>query len=191
VSSPSAGNSTKPTVSSKGSAKAKTSGSATHGTPQDQGETHAAKDDSAVGSTKPGGEPSLTAASVLTRLPNPAGSCPAVGGGRDVRSGSMAAGPFDTAKKQFATSRSTSPEPTKVRLYWIPKSGKAVSGGLVLKVTKVAAGAKTNTVRDGVVSDAAGVSFYDSQVPIAGPGTWQIKATSGQDTGCFRVTFKR
>jgi hypothetical protein len=149
------------------------------------------KDDRVTESPTTDGETAVTAASVLKRLPNPAGPCPAVGDGRDVRSDSMAAGPFDTARQQFAKSRPTSPEPTKVRLYWIPKSGKAVAGGLVLKVTKVSSGSKTNTVRDAVVSDAAGVSFYDSQVPIAGPGTWQIKATSGHDTGCFRVTFRR
>lgn len=137
------------------------------------------------------GESTMTATSVLNRLPSPAGKCPAVGNGRDVRSGTMAAGPFNTAKAQFAASKPTSPESTKVRLYWIPKSGKVSPHGLVLKITKVGAAGTANTVRDAVVADAGGVSFYDSQVPIASAGTWQIRATSGSDTGCFRVTFTK
>ena len=193
-------------ASPKSSAGADTKESGARSTKQDAASGHgkstkkasAAKDEkqgsgakdhnAATGSTD---ESAMTASSVLDRLPSPAGSCPAVGSDRDVRSGSMAAGPFDAARAQFSSSKPTSPEATKVRLYWIPKSGKTSAHGLVLKVTKVGSNGTVNTVRDAVVADAGGVSFYDSQVPIPGPGTWQIKATSGSDTGCFQVTFTK
>lgn len=115
---------------------------------------------------------------VLTRLPGSAKQgCEQVGNRHDVRSGSMAAGPFDSARRSYGRG--------PVRLYWIPQQTGDLSG-----VTVTATNLSTGTVvhyRHTIVSYAEPWQYYDTLIELHPAGTWKLQATSGNATGCFLV----
>ena len=124
---------------------------------------------------------------VLNEIPgNDDHACVDTTGKRDVRSGGMAAGPFDEARASYGE-RSPGKAKGSIRLYWIPRHG-ANPGDLTVRVTRVGGGSST-TLSQATVGDAEQWSFYDTNVPIAGKGTWRLQATSGPDRGCFDVTI--
>lgn len=75
----------------------------------------------------------------------------------------MAGGPFDDAERQYAAQSSGAKSMPLVRLYWIPAHGRSASG----------------------------LVFSDTQIPVPAVGTWQLRARSGSNAGCFTVTFTR
>ncbi|UYM06544.1 hypothetical protein [Solicola gregarius] len=124
---------------------------------------------------------------ILNHIPGSEdGACVDTSGKRDARSGGMAAGPFDEARSSYGE-RSPGKAARSIRLYWIPRHG-ANAGGLTVRVTRVGGGSST-TFTKATVGDAEQWTFYDTNVPIAGPGTWRLQATSGSDRGCFDVTI--
>ena len=111
---------------------------------------------------------------VMTRLPGKKKQgCVEVGRGRDVRSGSMAAGPFDTAASTGA----------KVRLYFIPSKGKKLEP-LTVNFLNKATGAQF-VRQQKQISDVNEINFYDLTVAIPDPGTWTVRATNGAESGCW------
>lgn len=116
---------------------------------------------------------------VLDRLPGSTdGACVSVGGGRDVRSGGLAAGPFDDARRTARGDVST------VRLYFIPEHSRSMPGVRVTGTNEQ--NGATFRRSQGEVADADQFRFYDVQVP-ATSGTWQIRASAGRDSGCWTV----
>lgn len=125
---------------------------------------------------------------VLARLPGRAdGDCVPVGDRRDVRSGDIGAGPFEDARAQFVKQRGAG-QPPVVRLYFIPASGGQQLPGLQLVVRNRDTGDR-HEVKETTTSDADRWTFYDAEVPVPRPGTYEIRATSGSDSGCFLVQF--
>lgn len=115
---------------------------------------------------------------VLRRLPGSTKPvCQRVGNRHDVRSGSMAAGPFDTARHSYGNG--------PVRLYWIPQQTGDLSG-----VSVTATNLRTGTVvhyQHTIVSSADPWQYYDTLIPLHPRGTWRLQARSGTATGCFVV----
>ncbi|WP_197025991.1 hypothetical protein [Nocardioides sp. URHA0020] len=113
---------------------------------------------------------------VLARLPGKDTGCVAVGAERDVRSGSFAAGPFDTASSEAGSG--------SVRLYFIPRHAGRMPG---VRVTgRNLATGETFARRQRTVADAGRFQLYDLQVPAA-RGSWEITAVAGRDRGCWSV----
>jgi hypothetical protein len=137
----------------------------------------------------PGTDREAQQVSLLEALPGEAGEgCVRVGDNRDVRSGSVGAGPFDEAVRSYRQQRSDG-QPATVRLYFIPATGGEELPGLSLTVENTRTGAE-QTVKVTDTADADGWTFYDVQVPVPADGTYEIRAVSGPDSGCFRVRFR-
>ena len=157
------------------------------------GSTPSTKDDETAdgeatedGSSAGGGAAQTT---VLKRLPGPAdGRCVPVNGRRDVRSGGLGAGAFDEAISSFRAQQRAG-QPATVRLYFIPATGGTKLPGLVVTLRNTRT-KDEQTIKQKTTSDADAWTFYDTQVPIPAPGEYEIRAASGDDTGCFRVEFR-
>lgn len=122
---------------------------------------------------------------VLNQIPgNRAGACVDTAGLRNARSGRIAAGPFDEVGGSYGSKAPGKPADS-IRLYWIPMQSKAP--GLTVRVTK-AEGGPSKTVTQNHVSDTDQWRYYDTNIPIDSPGTWTLRASSGDDSGCFKVT---
>lgn len=123
---------------------------------------------------------------VLNNLPgNPAaGSCVAVGDQRDLRSGTMGAGNFVTARKAFADQAKTKSQPS-VPLYLIPSNAT----GLSTVVVTLRKGGTSRTATFKEQQYAEDWLYFPVRLSIPSAGTWQITATSGSNTGCFSVAF--
>ncbi len=114
-------------------------------------------------------------------------TCVAVGSRRDVRSGSIVGGPFDSA---IAAWGRTAPEvPThSVQLYWIPMNTAAMPG---VTVTATNTTTKTTlTVSSDTVGDAEQWKYYSTQIVLRDAGTWRLQVSAGPDSGCFEMTVK-
>ncbi|NYG60274.1 hypothetical protein BJ980_003197 [Nocardioides daedukensis] len=121
--------------------------------------------------------------SVLAKLPGPSSQkCVDVDKNRDVRSGSMAAGPFDEVRSNYEQG---APATQEVRLYFIPEKSAKMPGISVRLHNK--ASNKTITVRQKRWADAGEFRFYDVQTGLPTKGTWQITAQAGPDKGCWTV----
>lgn len=126
---------------------------------------------------------------VIKALPGSTTSkCVTTAGQRDLRSGTMGAGPFDTARADYGTKR---PGVSKdsVRLYWIPQNSKSMPG-LVLQGRNLDTG-RTISVKETTVGDAEDWRFYDTNVRLPEPGRWRLTASSGSQRGCFDLTVGR
>lgn len=122
---------------------------------------------------------------VLVNLPGPTTQrCIAVGNRRDVRSGDMAAGPFDDARKAF---KAGSPETQKVRLYFIPAHSRKMPG-ITVTLTHQRTG-KVVRVRQKRWADADEFRFYDVETGLPRGGEWRVEAVAGRDRGCWSVIF--
>jgi hypothetical protein len=125
---------------------------------------------------------------VLSSLPGSAKSgCVAVGKRTDVRSGSMAAGNFETARKQFTDQAGSVPAPT-VNLYLIPADARSLSK-VTLTLEQVGGQHLKRSVTSTSVQDAEQWKYFSVQTSVPAAGTWRLRATSGASTGCFEVTF--
>jgi hypothetical protein len=128
---------------------------------------------------------------VLARLPgNDTGRCISVGDRRDVRSGGIAAGPFDTAREGYGTSIQPGMSPRTVRLYWIPEHSTTMPG-LTVRMQRLQPGpGAAQTTRKNDWADADQWRFYDTNLEFPSAGTWRLRVTAGQDSGCFDLTMK-
>jgi hypothetical protein len=126
--------------------------------------------------------------SVLNNLPGDpkGGTCVAVGGRTDVRSGTMAAGNFVTARKAFADQVRIKEQPS-VPLYLIPSNVKGLKTVTVkLRSTSGGTGRTVSSDRQDYADDWL---YFPVDLNIPSRGTWEITATAGTNTGCFSVTF--
>jgi hypothetical protein len=128
---------------------------------------------------------------VLARLPgNASGRCISVGDRRDVRSGGIAAGPFDTAREGYGTSVQPGMSPRTVRLYWIPEHSASMPG-LTVRMQRLQPTRGTEqTIRKNDWADADQWRFYDTNLEFPSAGTWRLRVTAGQDSGCFDLTME-
>lgn len=120
---------------------------------------------------------------VLKKLPGSASKgCVVVGDRRDVRSGTMAAGPFDDIRRAYdgKTSQLTD---RYVRLYIIPESSAKMPGVHVKMVHK--ATGQTVELDDDHVADAEEWKIYDIETALPTAGVWVIRAQAGPDSGCW------
>jgi hypothetical protein len=125
---------------------------------------------------------------VLSALPGQArAGCVVVGDRADIRSGSMAAGNFSTARQQYAAAKKTNPAPS-VNLYLIPADARRLTK-LTLTMERVGAGDSKRTLTSTSVQQADRWEYFAVSTTIPAPGTWRLRATSGSSSGCFDVTF--
>jgi hypothetical protein len=150
----------------------------------------------AGGSATAGARPAATAtptragdqSPVLSSLPGSAKSgCVAVGDRTDVRSGTMAAGNFATARKQFADQVKTVPAPT-VNLYLIPADARSLRE-VTLTLEQLGGRHLKRSVTSTSVQDAEQWKYFSLQASVPAAGKWRLKATAGASTGCFDVDF--
>lgn len=128
---------------------------------------------------------------VLARLPgNDTGRCISVGDRRDVRSGGIAAGPFDTAREGYGTSIQPGMSPRTVRLYWIPEHSTTMPGLTVRMQRLQPDPGAAQTIRKNDWADADQWRFYDTNLEFPSSGTWRLRVTAGKDSGCFDLTMK-
>lgn len=126
--------------------------------------------------------------SVLSSLPGSAKSgCVAVGERSDVRSGTMAAGNFVTARKAFADQAKTVPAPT-INLYLIPADARTLRK-VTLTLEQVGGQHLKRTFTSTSVQDADQWKYFAVQASVPAAGTWRLRATSNTSTGCFDVVF--
>jgi hypothetical protein len=128
---------------------------------------------------------------VLSRIPgDAAGGCVAVGDRRDVRSGGIVAGPFDTAREGYGTRIQPGLSRRTVRLYWIPEHSASMPG-LTLQMRRLQPDAGAGqTIRKQDWADADQWRFYDTNLEFPSGGTWRLRASAGRDSGCFDVTIE-
>jgi hypothetical protein len=128
---------------------------------------------------------------VLARLPgSDSGQCVSVGDRRDVRSGGIAAGPFDTAREGYGTSIQPGLSRRTVRLYWIPEHSESMPGLTVRMQRLQPDPGSAQTIRQQDWADADQWRFYDTNLEFPSAGTYRLRVTAGQDSGCFDLTMK-
>jgi len=126
---------------------------------------------------------------VLGSLPgDTSGACVDADEQRDVRSGGIAAGAFNEAAESYVAPGGDD----IVSLYWIPEHADDLSG-LTVRGTQVSGGDASFVHDESTVSELIGDTgewrYYLTDITIPAPGTWRLEATSGEDTGCFTITF--
>lgn len=124
---------------------------------------------------------------MLDALPgNASSACAFVGARSDVRAGSLAAGNFVDARREFAKQYRKTEIP-ELSLYVIPE---APAGNHRLRVTidPAGPGART-TVTSTQVERAGAARYFAVQVPIERPGKYRLTMKSAGGSGCFDVSF--
>lgn len=130
-----------------------------------------------------GGGPGRVQTAVLAQLDGSnRGRCVDVAGGRDVRSGGFAAGPFDEARVAY---RDAPGDARTVRLYFIPEHPGSMPG--VTVTGRLVHGNNTFREVQRGSSTAEQFHFYDVDVTVPVAGRWQIRADAGPDSGCWSV----
>jgi hypothetical protein len=128
---------------------------------------------------------------VLGTLPGDAsGACVAADGQRDVRSGGIGAGTFTEAADDYAD---VADGENLVSLHWIPAHADGLTV-LTVRGTQITGGSATFVSEQSTVSELVDESgqwryYFITNFEIPAPGLWRLEATSGEDTGCFTVTF--
>ncbi len=185
---------TSESTSSNGSSSASTSADPGTETGIAQGEPGSLTPGGPIKSNPPGETqateppPSGIQNAVLESLPGSNSSdCVSVGDGRDLRSGDLAAGNFETARQQYADDDSGSEQPV-VSLYVIPRHTKPMSG-VTVTMKPMGRSGKSVSVSSDVAQTANAWSYYSVSIPVPSPGAWRLTAVSGADRGCFDVTF--
>jgi hypothetical protein len=136
-----------------------------------------------------GTEPPSSQEAVLDTLPgDDSGACIDADGQRDVRSGDMGAGTFTEAAEDYADDINDD-----ISLHWIPAHAESLLG-LTVRGTQLTGGDATFVAEQTTVSELVDESgqwryYYNTSFMIPAPGLWRLEATSGDDTGCFTVTF--
>ena len=92
---------------------------------------------------------------------------------------------FQAARRQYAQRGRASS--AKVDLSIIPEHAQHLSAATV-RVTPPGS-RPTSTVRTTNIAVAEPYRYFALVLPVAGPGTYQLRVTSGSDRGCFSVSF--
>ncbi|MDN5766029.1 MAG: hypothetical protein L0H96_04500 [Humibacillus sp.] len=124
---------------------------------------------------------------VLSRTEgDPTGACVKVGVRRDLRSGGILGGPFDTARADWSNNQPDTAT-TSLRLYWVPLHAEKMPG---VDVTAVHAksGTTVKVFKDSA-AEAAEWSYYDTNIRLPKAGTWRLNVSAGPDKGCFEVSL--
>ena len=126
---------------------------------------------------------------VFGRVPGGAsGACVTVGRKRDVRSGGIVGGPFDTAVSTWKTKQPGKPKRT-ARLYWVPLHAAKMPGVTVV-ATHRSTGVTVKETKDSF-GEAEQWKFYDTYLELPTAGTWQLRVKAGPDEGCFVMRIPR
>jgi hypothetical protein len=130
-----------------------------------------------------------TQTAVLENLAGSTGSgCAVVGGKSDVRAGSLAIGNFVDMRRSYTVQARDKSQP-EVSMYVIPQHVKPEAGVSVLLESLQGKGRRT--VRVSSAQTAGDWRYYQVNVAVPASGPWRITAVSGNDRGCFEVTFGR
>ena len=100
-----------------------------------------------------------------------------------VRSGDVAMGDFQQARKQFSQDES---QTNALYFFVIPQHAGTMKGATV-KATKP--GASALTFRSDSASSANDWKYYPVNVSLTAPGAWTFQVQAGQDRGCFVADF--
>ena len=114
--------------------------------------------------------------------------CVAVGHHRNVRSGSFLAGPFGIDEQGFAAAYQQAGRRSEVKIYWMPLHVAHMSE-LTVREFHLPDRTMAPLTRQPYVAANSGYLFYPSAIPIPEPGTWELVAKAGPNTGCFIATF--
>ena len=138
---------------------------------------------------KPGHEPTKgpdgDQTDVLSNLPGSTKpGCVPVGKESDVRSGDMAAGPFDAARKSYSAKK---PAKQLVSLYFIPTHSAKLKD--ITVTGKNASTGATFTKMSKTIGDAEQWRFFQLELTLPDAGKWTLKASTGQDYGCWVVNL--
>lgn len=122
-------------------------------------------------------------AGVLNALPGRTSpGCVSVGArATDVRSGSVAAGNFATARHSYASGTHT------VFLYLIPQHAKGLHRATITLTPR--SGGSPATITSTQVDQAAQWQYFSVDLPVPAPGAYRLTMAAGSDHGCFDVTF--
>lgn len=137
---------------------------------------------------EPGGEPTLgpkgEQTDVLGNLPGSTKpGCVRVGRkARDVRSGDMAAGPFDAARTEYVPTKA---KKRRVSLYFIPTHTDGLKT-IAVHGRQAGSGATFDETSDSV-ADAESFKYFAMELDLPRPGRWTISANTGRDNGCWIV----
>lgn len=117
---------------------------------------------------------------------DPTGACVKVGARRDLRSGGILGGPFDTARAEWGNNQPDTAT-TSLRLYWVPLHAEKMPG---VHVTAVHAksGTTVKVFKDSA-AEAAEWSYYDTNIRLPKAGTWRLNVSAGPDQGCFELSL--
>ncbi len=110
------------------------------------------------------------------------GGCVDTGEARDVRSGGLAAGPFDEVRAGWDAGSGTS---RTVPFYLIPEHPGAMDG--VVLTGRLVEGSQRFREKHRRTSRVEGFDFYDLDLTLPAAGTWRLRATAGRDVGCWTV----
>jgi len=122
---------------------------------------------------------------VLSNLPGSTKpGCVPVGKESDVRSGDMAAGPFDAARKGYSAKKLAK---QSVSLYFIPTHSARLQD--ITVTGKNASTGATFTKMSKHIGDADQWRFFQLELTMPDAGKWTLKASTGQDYGCWVVNL--
>ncbi|WP_370618061.1 hypothetical protein [Mumia sp. Pv 4-285] len=162
-------------------------GDASEPTPEPSTNPAAEPTDGTAESSQPTKKGKQTA--VFSRVPgNASGECVRVGKQRDVRSGSIVGGPFDTAAATWGTTQPGQPK-RNVMLYWVPLHADDMKG--VTVTAKNAATGATVKVNREPFGEAEQWKYYATNMVLRDPGAWTFRVSAGPDSGCFVMTLRR
>lgn len=123
---------------------------------------------------------------VFSRVPGKASGCVVVSGKRDVRSGGIVGGPFDTVGQTWAKKQPGQPR-RSAHFYWVPLH-TAKMPGVTVVATHRGSGTRVEEHKDSY-GDAEQWKFYDTLLTLPKAGTWELRVEAGPDTGCFVMTL--
>ncbi len=175
--------------SSESSSKDDTKGSSSGGTASAVATSGPSVTTKLAKPAKPGHEPTRgpkgEQTDVLSNLPGSTKpGCVPVGKESDVRSGDMAAGPFDAARKGYSAKNKAK---QKVSLYFIPTHSAKLKD--ITVTGKNASTGATFTKTSKKIGDAEQWKFFQLELTLPDAGKWTLKASTGQDYGCWIVKF--
>lgn len=88
----------------------------------------------------------------------------------------------------FAAAYQQAGRHAEVKLYWMPLHVDHMSE-LTVQEIHLPDRTMAPVTRQPYVAASGGHLFYPSAIPIPEPGTWQLVAKAGPNTGCFIATF--
>ncbi|TIC81853.1 hypothetical protein [Nocardioides sp. GY 10127] len=182
----SAGASSSAAAGEEGTAGGSASGdSSSASSASDGGSASAGSSSGTAGSASSGTGTSAAEKKQAKTLANIAGSsaerCMATTGKDNVRSGGLAAGSFSDAVAAWKDTYTDNGR--TLSLYVVP--GTVAKNELTMTATQ--SGEPTDTVTVDKPASIEGYRYYSVDITLASPGTWTLRATAGEATGCWIV----